>query len=158
MTFSDSLSIGEIGESLILQQFGIKIISFENDPEFQRSGLDGVRGALTHEVKTRTHETTRYWRNGPDIAIETISVREHNVAGWIYTSAADILFYGILNRKKSDWAHLWRIRLPELQTWWQNIDPSKYPAKIARTKESHSTENRIVPFADIPKRIVEKIV
>ena len=158
MTFSDSLSIGEIGEHLIFEQFGIRMISFEEDSDFQRSGADGIRGALTHEIKTRTYETVRYWHNGPDMTIETVSVREYNVPGWIYTSTADILFYGILQQGKQGWLHLWRIRLPELQAWWQNVDVSKYPMKIARTKDSHSTENRIVPFADLPKRIVEKIV
>lgn len=156
------MNIGEIGEHLIQERYKIKMIPFSEDKVTQRDGIDGIRGALTHEVKTRNPDVIKYWFKGsefvPDIMIETVSVRETNTAGWIYTSKADILFYGVLDLYHKYFMHLWRLDFQKLRGWWKKQDENKYPIKIAHTKGSHSTENRVVPFRDIPRRIWRKEV
>lgn len=168
-----------------INEFNIK--TYES-MELQRKGMDKGIGEgeeskpdedITIEVKSRLPENSkRYWqynKNGePDILLETVSVvftkdvsqsgTSQGVPGWTTKVEADKVVYGIQNSKKDiTWQDAWILDGPGLRDWFNKQDWSRWKKKFGRTWTKtghlkHETENRVVPFSDIPDELYIKVI
>lgn len=166
--WSDCLNFGDLGEKLAknlihLLTTNISQLTFSKNPSFQRQGKDLLLNicdifSVSVEVKTREHNIIAYWHDGVDFLIETISVIEQDTPGWIFTSKADILFYGVLNERKDDWSCAWVFNLEKLQTWFKSQNQDGFQAKITHTRDKgYSTAFCIVPKEIIPQHIISEV-
>lgn len=119
--------IAEKIEKMHLRTYHTRLIPYDNieDRKIQRSGIDFTISSESAgwEIKTRSR---KYYLDG--ILLETVSVVEKNIPGWLYTSKADIIAYVWLNESKSNLMQKgYFIMLKELRkTWWYNRLPGRY--------------------------------
>jgi len=114
--------------------------------------VDLVMRGFNHtvEVKVRNYETLRF----NDILIETVSVVERNVPGWIYTSKAELLYYCFFEEGKPLVRAI--LHMPHLQGWWKNVRQQLYVEQETYTEDGWHTRFRSVPWRDIPDYIYHR--
>jgi len=111
--WSDCLVFGEFGEEMarkrishfitpLLKHFGYG--DSAEDTQKQRSGIDFSLNLkeLAFDVKVRDFKY--YYDNNAnlDIVLETVSVAEKGVPGWLYSSKSDVIFYAWANSDRTD--------------------------------------------------------
>ena len=148
-------------EKMYLKTYMTRLISYDNLADIQRQ-KDGYDFTIKSEeakweIKTRTFHKISY---NVDILLETTSVVEKNILGWLYTSKADIIAYVWLNESKSNlMPYGYFIMLKELRktTWYDNL-PGDYELKHTHTnnyqyktefvcpKITHFPDGTLFPF------------
>lgn len=107
-----------------------------------------ILGDVKIEVKIRK----RYY---PDLAIETLSVRERLVLGWIYTCKADYLAYVYVENDKLC-KDRYVLHMKTLREWFDR-NKQRFTHKEAPNpkvgKPEYHTEFYIIPINEIPKHI-----
>lgn len=124
------------------------------DIKYQKQGIDAIARAekSTPEFKTRDYDP-RYYNK--DILLETISVIERNISGWLYTSQADVIVYCWKNESESNLMPIgYFILLKELRkTAWYERLPGDYYVKTANSYSGTQfwhTKFVCPPIADFP--------
>ncbi len=150
--------IAEKIEKMHLRTYHTRLIPYDNikDRKIQRSGIDFTISSESAgwEIKTRSR---KYYLDG--ILLETISVVEKNIPGWLYTSKADIIAYVWLNESKSNLMQKgYFIMLKELRkTWWYQRLLDRY--RVQETDSERKTDEGMIywvtkfitpPISDFP--------
>ncbi len=125
-------------EKMYLKTYMTRLIPYDNLEDIQRQ-KDGYDFTIKSEeakweIKTRTFAEYYYDK---DILLETASVVQKNIRGWLYTSKADIIAYTWLNKSKSNLMPKgYFIMLKELRKtdWYQRL-PSPYPVQDTWTDD-----------------------
>ena len=110
-----------------LREFKARRLVYETSEgrKYQQMGIDFLVDSeeSTHEVKTRDYE---FYRKG--ILLETVSVIEDNILGWLYTSKADAIAYCWKNVEETNCMPVgYLILLKELRkTQWYKRLPKPY--------------------------------
>lgn len=167
MTFRDfnsDLQTGKRAEELFITTFKgvfepvLKKIEYDLFPESQRQGVDVLlsKKSVEFDVKVRDN-----WCYGlKDILVETVSVRETNKPGWIYTNTSSYIVYLWWNTLKTRFVDGYLIYLPHFKPFFkQNINLFKQPpdAKTRRGNQVWHTQNRIVPIYKIPINCIKQV-
>ena len=131
----------------ILEPF-IKEYSYKYCPKIQLSGKDG---GIHFDWDVKSRNNCYYWV--ADIALE---IKVGRNIGWFYKDM-DIVFYGILNKEKSDYLKnkAWILFMRECKDFFNKEKLENYESKWALSKNKDGikwwTENKIVPIIDFPK-------
>lgn len=124
----------------------IKIINVEDDPRYQRQGIDLVwiykkgrnKIKISIEVKTDKYTTGNFW-------LETLSNEEIGTQGCFIKSKAKYFFYYF-----PEWRNMYIMPLKKAQKWFlQNISrfrESKTTTKDQYGNHKHTTVGRLVPI------------
>lgn len=100
--------------------------------------------------KKRTVEVKNRAADYGDLLIETLSNVERKTLGWIFTCRADYLAYVVFEQDILKKGKL--LNRPRLRDWWiQTGAEMNYPRFYGRTGDLYETENRAVPWKDLPK-------
>lgn len=155
-----SLAFGNHGEELArkkVRRFLTSVINYcdydtTDGKSKQRNGIDFSVSLtdFTFDVKTRDYT---YWYK-KDILIETISVVENNIPGWIYTSKSDLIFYTWLNRAQTE-IHDAKILIVKplrefILEYINKTDPKLKTTQTYKDCHSYHTEFFTVPISDFP--------
>lgn len=127
----------------------LKHIDFKDKPEIQKRGIDFISNELSIELKIRDYFSYKY----KDILFETMSIREENKLGWVYTSQADCVLYCWKNKKGTDLidGYVLLIQDENFKEWF-NENKSKYEEKVATTEKEGKkwhTINIAIPIVDL---------
>jgi hypothetical protein len=127
----------------------LKHIDFKDKPEIQKKGIDFISNNLSIELKIRDYSSYKY----RDILFETMSIREENKLGWVYTSQADCVVYCWKNKKGTDLidGYVLLIQNEEFKEWF-NENKNRYNEKVATTEVGGKiwhTVNIAVPIEDL---------
>lgn len=149
--------IEKIEEFMI--KYNIRTIPYgtPRDIEIQKSGIDIIVKSESSgwEVKIRS---SKYYEKG--ILLETTSVVEKNILGWLYTSNADVIAYCWLNESSTNlMPHGYFINLNKLrQTKWYEtlteiyyVNHTKSVRKTPDGKKYWTTEFVTPPIKDFPR-------
>lgn len=71
----------------------VEQISFQDNPEKQLSGVDHAITREEPNVDVKVRDNDYYDSDDPDVLIETVSVIERGIEGWLYSDGLDILAY-----------------------------------------------------------------
>jgi len=163
--FEDDLLTGNIAEKQIHDKFEQvfipiieRIIYDPNNKEsviLQKAGVDGIlsTNAVGFDIKCRRFETYKY----DDILLETVSIREHNIRGWLYKS--DVVVYVWHNISKTSFIDGYILYLDKIVPWFDE-NKHKFKTKIAFSKRNGvkwSTENKAVPINIFPVGSIKQI-
>jgi len=129
----------------------------QREKEIQKSGIDVIVKSESSdwEIKTRDH---KYYEKG--ILLETKSIVERNILGWLYTSQADVIAYCWLNESSTNlMPNGYFIMLKNLrQTLWFKTLTQRYHIRTAKsmrkTPEGErfwTTEFITPPIEDFPR-------
>lgn len=155
--FDESLDMGLKWERIlkpklekVLLATSLESISFEENPDMQRSGIDLVlqQENPNVDVKAREHDALQYG----DILIETHSVYEKGELGWAFKPAIDLVAYVFENEAGTNLEEGYLIVMSdEFRDWFQE-NATNYPEKEADNSSfgGYTTLNRAVPMEDFP--------
>lgn len=139
--WNESLKTGKIGENIVKNNFisllkqmidnknvNIKHILYEESPTIQKSGIDFIFNIdfSKLDIKTRNYYAYKYH----DILLETVSIVENNIPGWLYTSKSDIIIYAWLNKESNTFIDGYFLFLNEIRKY---VNKDKYLIKTAET-------------------------
>ncbi len=155
--FNTDLKEGEQAEELVLSKFKTIIqpvvmrIAYKDGliaKELQNSGIDAYvqKKESGFDVKVRDFKYYRF----KDILLETKSVCEKDIPGWLYK--ATVVVYLWWNPLKTKFVDGYVLFLQNIRDW-MSVTQFDYKKKIAfsnRNGQSWSTENIIVPISDFP--------
>ena len=155
--FNICLAQGLKGEKMFNDIYGSQFISklnqilYETDKDKQRAGYDFEYKTrkIKVDIKTRDYNYYKY----KDILIEIISIDTTNTKGWYYTSEADIIVYGWLNKDENSFIDMYCINLENTKKW---LNVKDYPIKYALNK-GYKTHFIIVPIKDFPDNCLTNI-
>lgn len=111
---------------------------------------------LTFDVKARDFKYYVYKDSENDIALETVSVVEKGVKGWLYTSKSDVIFYVWMNEKNTDifdGVVLVLDRVREFVKEYEKTHIIRYKESSTLDKVSkrfYHTEFMLIPLCDFP--------
>lgn len=153
MQFSQALAwerrmIGDVRNTLLNN--GFEVVKDATLREQKEEHIDFVTITAgerrTVEVKIRTADYD-------DLLVETWANTERKTLGWIFTCKADYLAYVVFKQESLDKGKL--LNMKRLREWWnrQGVDMD-YPCFYGRTDGLYETENRAVPWNDLPKDVV----
>ena len=155
--------IAEKLEEVILK-YNVRKIPYgtPREKEIQKSGIDAIvtSESSNWEIKTRSH---KYYEQG--ILLETKSIVERNIPGWLYTSKADVIAYCWLNESSTNlMPNGYFIMLKKLRkTLWFKTLTQRYPVKTAKSMrkipegERFWTTEFIIPqIHDFPPRTLHR--
>lgn len=143
----------ELADTLetILVTKGLEQISFEDNAEMQRSGIDLVlqQDSPNIDVKCREHYAIQFG----DILLETWSVYEENKRGWVYKPDIDLVAYVFENRPGTNLQKGYFIVMSDVFREWFQENATEYPQKVAENSSfgGYTTVNRAVPMEDFPE-------
>lgn len=155
--FGDDVRTGERAEELVLSKFKTIIhpivmrVVFNDgvmSRELQKKGIDVsiTQKDEGFDVKVRDFKYYRF----KDVLLETKSVRENNIPGWLFK--ATIVVYLWWNPLKTKFVDGYILFVENIREWL-GVSQYNYPKKIAFTKRNGcawSTENIAVPLHDLP--------
>lgn len=115
--------------------------------------LQGIDGGIHFDWDVKARDNSYRWVN--DIALE---IKTNNKKGWFCKSKADIIFYGITNKKKTDYLQgkTWILFLDNCRSYFTKDKLIEYEKKLAPTHDKITKEvlywtiNRIIPIEDFP--------
>lgn len=163
-SFEDSIKFGKKGEVIFKNRFNVlfrpivEAITFEENPTLQRSGID----CIVNKERVKFDVKCREYKSFParDILLETISVRERNKGGWLWTSESDAIVYLWLDEEGKSIVDGYLIFLKQTREWLKD-KVNKYSTKIAHSVDklgnNWSTENIAVPIEDFPDNCLLRI-
>ena len=158
--WNKSIKTGKLGENIVKDNFisllkqmidtkniNLTHILYETNPLIQKNGIDFIFNITFSklEIKTRNHFSYQY----NDILLETISIIEKNMAGWLYTSKSDIIVYAWLNGESTEFIDGYFLFLDNTRKYIKN---KKYAEKIATTNKNGTiwhTKNIVVPIKEL---------
>jgi len=155
--FDTDLKNGERAEDLILSKFKTVIqpivmhIAYKDGlvaKELQRRGIDAFvqQKESGFDVKVRDFKYYRF----KDILLETKSVREKDIPGWLYK--ATVVVYLWWNPLRTKFVDGYALFLRNIRDW-MSVTQFNYRKKIAfssRNGQQWSTENIIIPISEFP--------
>lgn len=156
--FGESLDMGLKWEQIlkprlkqVLVAASLESISFEENPDMQRNGIDMVlqQENPNVDVKARGHYALQYG----DILLETWSVWEENKVGWAFKPDIDLVAYVFENEPGTNLKQGYFIVMSdEFRDWFQE-NADNYPEKEAKNGSfgGYTTLNRAVPIEDFPQ-------
>lgn len=129
-------------------------VSFDDEPEKQLSGIDHVltRESPNIDVKVRDYE---YY--GDDVLLETVSVVERDVEGWLYSDGLDVLAYCWQNRLGTNLTDGILLLINDAFVEWFEAHISEFRAVTTRSRDggdTWTTKSRIVEIDRIPDGFV----
>ncbi len=163
--FEQNVMEGEICEEKVKERFKevftpiLNHILFSNNPELQKRGVDFEIYArpVRFDVKCRSFKSYAYG----DILLETVSVREENKPGWLWTSESDIIVYVWENKQKSKFVGGYLLFLNEIRDWLKKVGTDRFKKIVAHSVSKHgscwSTENIAIPLSEFPRDCIKKI-
>ncbi|OYT64165.1 hypothetical protein B6U67_00755 [Methanosarcinales archaeon ex4484_138] len=163
--FEQNVIEGEICEEKVKERFKeiftpiLHHILFNDNPELQKRGIDfEIHGRpVRFDVKCRFFKSYSYG----DILLETVSVREEDKPGWLWTSESDIIVYVWQNKQKNKFIGGYLLFLNEIRDWLDKTGTSRFRKIIAHSINRHgsqwSTENIAVPISEFPAHCIKKI-
>lgn len=131
-----------------------------------RNGFEEIREATLNEQKNdhidlvtitagkkRTVEVKNRTSDYGDLLIETWSNTARKTRGWVFTCRADYLAYIVFKDDILEKGRL--LDMKKLHNWWVDIGISEdYPRHYGHTDKLYETENRAVPWNDLPQDII----
>jgi len=153
--FSEQLTFGleweqKVSEKLetILTSISAENISFDKQPEMQRSGIDSIlhKDNPKIDVKTQKYENTQTG----NLPIEVMSVLEDGKLGWYWTTESDMIVWVGLNKTGKNLYHKGYFMPMSVRDWLdERLD--EYPHRSI-PNEDWTTIIRLVPIEDFPDR------
>jgi len=158
--FDEQLNFGTDWESTakehlkeLFTSISVSNISYENDPELQRAGIDVLFQNETTkiDVKTQRHKHT----NSPNLPFEVASVLEENEPGWFWEANSDLIIWIYPNKAQTNLYHTgYLMTLSDGLRNWFDETHDEYEFKSipnsGRYGEYH-TGCYMVPIDDIPE-------
>ncbi len=163
--FQDNLNDGYICEERIKEKFKeiftpiLNHILYKEDPEIQKKGIDFTvsKRPVSFDVKCRDYEAYKY----KDILLETVSVREYDKLGWLWTSESDVIVYVWQNRSKTKFIDGYLLFLNEIRSWLKEVGTDQFEKVISYSIGKNgviwSTENIAIPISAFPKNCIKRI-
>jgi len=129
-------------------------VSFEDDPETQRAGIDLAGGVVAPDVDVKTY--SHKYITEDVLFIEVASVLERQVPGWFYDSQSDLMV--VIGENKAGTGVYKRGWLVPLQTGireWFNSAVDMHDWTFVRVpNDGYHTGGYWVPVADVPDEFV----
>lgn len=135
----------------VLLTTGLESISFEENPDMQRSGIDMVLQQEENpniDVKARQN----YALGFGDILLETWSVWEENVRGWAFKDDIDLVAYVFENESGTNLVEGYFIVMNDEFHDWFPDNETNFPRRTVPNESfgGYTTVNRGVPHEDFP--------
>ena len=162
--FEEDLKTGNRAEELILSKFKsvvqplVERVMYNDgviSKNLQKAGVDAFisKKETGFDVKSRDF---RYYQF-QDILLETVSIREYNIPGWLFITNAVV--YVWWNKRQTKFVDGYILFLQNIRNWFES-KPENYRRIIAHSGKGNktwSTESIIVPITDFPLGCIYKI-
>jgi hypothetical protein len=167
-SFDERLKFGTRGEKMVMDNFITILKPFVTEwiygkckehTQKQRRGIDFSLDfdPANFEVKTREYKYYNY-HGYTDIALETESVVEKHVLGWVYTTTADVILYTWLDESRTRFVDGYIIIVEKLRECLENLVINFFERKpnpiYASTEHRYHTENFVVPVEAFPEGVL----
>lgn len=163
-SFTEQLAFGKEWEERashhlksMLQSISYQNVSYENRPELQRAGIDTIfkKDEPAIDVKTQAYDKTKTG----NLPLETMSVEEENVPGWLYTSEADLIVWVYPNKAGTNLHHIgyFMPHSDDLVAWFNERLNDFRRVRVPNDTQkygSYHTACRLVPVDDFPDRFL----
>jgi len=161
--FDEQLNFGlewetKVSERLetILTSIQIDNISFLDDPELQRAGVDSIikKENPQFDVKTECYENI----TSENIVVEVMSVMSEMEPGWFFKSDSDFIVNVGLNQAGTNLYHIGYLIIFEPFREWCETRLEEYPFTTIPNNGKYGeyeTGIRLVPIDDIPDQYIQ---
>jgi hypothetical protein len=128
-------------------------VSYEDRPELQRAGIDGILTETRPSFDTKVQD---YGHTGTgNLPIEVWSAIEDNDPGWFYTAESDLIVWLYKNRAKTDFYHtgyLMPLRDSLIEWFNDRVDEFRRIEKANKGMygDEYTTICRLVPIEEFP--------
>jgi hypothetical protein len=152
---ADMREISKIGAIIVKKYLEsiastIEVIDVRDETEYQKKGIDFLwrhtvnKSPVTTSIEAKTDRYTT-----GNFVIETVSVKESDIPGWIYTSQSDYIAYYLVG-----YDTLYVIPTKELRDWF-DVNKAKYRTASTKTRDGgkYTTVFKLVPIVDVEKAI-----
>lgn len=163
--FQDNLAEGNICEEQVKARFKeiftpvLNHILYEENPGIQKRGIDFFIDTrpIAFDVKCRRYATYKYG----DILLETVSIKEREKPGWVWSSESDIIVYVWKNRTGTKFVDGYLLFLKDIRKWIHSVGVDRFKKIISRSVGKGgnvwSTENIAIPIESFPANCLQKI-